>query len=125
MNPDSAKTDAIAGRRIQKIRWAGIGFAALSFVYVVLAWVFMPSFFPGFPKAVVWPLVLLLILYCTKKILAGNDSWIKTLAVLSALRIAGSTSLILGGDYLPVVPYFLPCFILMFYLLGRAAWNWP
>ncbi|GJL77127.1 MAG: hypothetical protein NPINA01_01160 [Nitrospinaceae bacterium] len=97
----------------------------LSSVYVLLAWNFMPPFVPEFPKAIFWPLVLVLILFLTKQILDRRLAWIKTLAVLSGLRFIGSLSLIIGGDYLPVVPYFLPCFILTFYLLGRAGWDWP
>ena len=32
--------------------------------------------------------------------------------------------LIIRGDVFPAVPYLLPCLILSFYLLGRAAWDW-
>jgi hypothetical protein len=110
---------------LKKYQVAGYGFLGLSSVYVALAWGFMPPFVPGFPKAIFWPLVLVLILFLTKQILNQRNGWVKTLAVLSALRFIGSSALILGGDYLPVVPYFLPCFILSFYLLGRAGWDWP
>lgn len=125
MNLDIAKTNEITGQRLKKYRLAGYGFLGLNFVYVALAWGFMPPFFPEFPKEIFWPLVLVLILFLTKQILDQRILWVKTLAVLSGLRFVASSGLILGGDYLPVVPYFLPCFFLTFYLLGRACWNWP
>lgn len=114
---------ADAGRR--KYRVAGYGFLGLNSLYIALAWRFMPPFVPGFPKEIFWPLVLVLILFLTKKILDQQTTWVKILTILTGLRFIGSSGLVLGGDYLPVVPYFLPCFFIAFYLLGRAGWNWP
>jgi len=125
MNLDIADKKSITGKRTKKFQVAGYGFLGLNVIYIALAWGFMPPFFPEFPKAIFWPLVLLLILFLTKQILDQRILWVKTLAVLYGLRFLVSCGLILGGDYLPVVPYFLPCFILTFYLLGRAGWNWP
>jgi len=119
------ESDNIADARPMKCQVAGYGFLGLNSIYIALAWGFMPPFVPGFPKAIFWPLILVLILFLTKKILSRKTTWIKTLAVLSGLRFIASSSLILSGDFLPVVPYFLPCFLVMFYLLGRAGWNWP
>jgi hypothetical protein len=104
---------------------AGYGFLGFNSIYIALAWGFMPPFVPGFPKEIFWPLILVLILFLTKKILNQKTSWVKTLAILSGFRFIASSGLVFSGDYLPVVPYFLPCFILTFYLLGRAGWNWP
>ena len=125
MDLDIEATKKITDLKYQKYRVAGYGFLGLNSVYIALAWGFMPPFVPGFPKEIFWPLVLVLILFLTKKILNQQTTWVKTLAMLTGLRIIASSSLILRGDYLPVVPYFLPCFILTFYLLGRAGWNWP
>ncbi|MCH8311825.1 MAG: hypothetical protein IID17_02430 [Nitrospinae bacterium] len=125
MDLDIDATKKIADLKYQKYRVAGYGFLGLNSVYIALAWGFMPPFVPGFPKEIFWPLVLVLILLLTKKILNRQATWVKTLAILTGLRFVASSSLILRGDYLPVVPYFLPCFILTFYLLGRAGWNWP
>ncbi|MDA0690724.1 MAG: hypothetical protein O3A78_05160 [Nitrospinae bacterium] len=125
MDLEIAETNSITNKRLKKFQVAGYGFLGLSSIYIALAWGFMPPFFPEFPKAIFWPLVLALVLFLTKQVLNQRIRWVKTLAVLSGLRFLGSTGLILGGDYLPVVPYFLPCFILSFYLLGRAGWNWP
>ena len=122
-NIEETKTDENV--RDRKYRVAGYGFLGLNSVYIALAWGFMPPFVPGFHKEIFWPLVLVLILFLTKKILNRKTTWVKTLAILSGLRFILSSSLILEGDYLPVVPFFLPCFILTFYLLGRAGWNWP
>ncbi len=115
----------ITDAKLRKYQVAGVGFLGLNAIYIALAWGFMPPFVPGFPKAIFWPLVLLLILFLTKKILDRKTTWIKTLAILSGFRFIASSSLILSGDHLPVVPYFLPCFLVAFYLLGRAGWNWP
>jgi hypothetical protein len=125
MDLDIAETKNITDKRSKKFQVAGYGFLGLSVIYIALAWGFMPPFFPEFPKALFWPLVFALVLFLTRQVLNRRVGWVKTLAVLSGLRFIGSSGLILGGDYLPVVPYFLPCFILSFYLLGRAAWNWP
>ena len=125
MGLDTEETNKIADLRNRKYQVAGYGFFGLNSVYIALAWGFMPPFVPGFPQEIFWPLVLVLILFLTKKILNQQTTWVKTLAMLTGLRIIASSSLILRGDYLPVVPYFLPCFILTFYLLGRAGWNWP
>ena len=122
---DIEATKKIIDARRGKYRLAGYGFLGLNSIYIALAWGFMPPFVPGFPKAVFWPLVLVLILFLTKKILNRKTTWVKTLTVVSGFRFLASASLILSGDHLPVVPYFLPCFILTFYLLGRAGWNWP
>ena len=125
MNQGIEATQKLADLRNRKYRIAGYGFLGLNSVYIALAWGFMPPFVPGFPKEIFWPLVLVLILLLTKKILDRKATWVKTLAILTALRFVTSSSLVLKGDYLPVVPYFLPCFILTFYLLGRVEWNWP
>jgi hypothetical protein len=117
--------EKIADVDTKKYQIAGYGFLGLNSIYIALAWGFMPPFVPGFPKALFWPLVLVLILFLTKKILDRKIVWIKTLAVLSGFRFLASSGLVLSGDYLPVVPYFLPCFLIAFYLLGRAGWNWP
>ncbi|VAX33192.1 hypothetical protein MNBD_NITROSPINAE05-258 [hydrothermal vent metagenome] len=109
----------------KKYQIAGYGFLGLNSIYVALAWGFMPPFMPEFPKAVFWPLVLVLILLLTKQIMDRKTTWVKTLAVMSGFRFLASSGLVLSGDYLPVVPYFLPCFLIAFYLLGRAGWNWP
>ncbi len=125
MDLDVEATNQIADARFRKFRVAGYGFLGLNSVYIGLAWGFMPPFVPGFPKWVFWPLVLILILFLTKQILDRKTTWVKTLTILSGLRFIASSGLILRGDFLPVVPYFLPCFIITFYLLGRAGWNWP
>ena len=125
MNLDIEVTKKITDARRGKYQVAGVGFLGLNSIYIALAWGFMPPFVPGFPKAIFWPLVLLLILLLTKKILDRKTTWVKSLAILSGFRFIASSSLILSGDHLPVVPYFLPCFLVAFYLLGRAGWNWP
>jgi hypothetical protein len=125
MNLNIEEPKKIADVSTKKYQIAGYGFLGLNSIYIALAWGFMPPFVPGFPKAVFWPLVLVLILFLTKKILDRKTAWIKTLAMLSVFRFLASSGLILSGDYLPVVPYFLPCFLIAFYLLGRAGWNWP
>lgn len=125
MASDIKETNKTEGERHKKYQVAGYGFLGLNSLYIALAWGFMPPFVPGFPKWAFWPLVLVLILFFTIQILNRKATWVKTLAIFSGFRFMASSSLILGGDYLPVVPYFLPCFILTFYLLGRAGWNWP
>jgi len=125
MDLDTEATKKITDARSNKYLVAGVGFLGLNSIYIALAWGFMPPFVPGFPKAAFWPLILVLILFLTKKILDQKTAWVKTLAILSAFRFLASSSLVLSGDHLPVVPYFLPCFVIAFYLLGRAGWNWP
>lgn len=125
MDLGTEATKKITDAHSTKYQVAGVGFLGLNSIYIALAWGFMPPFVPGFPKWIFWPLVLVLILLLTKKILNRKTAWVKTLAILSGFRFLASSSLVLSGDHLPVVPYFLPCFIIAFYLLGRAGWNWP
>ena len=47
------------------------------------------------------------------------------LAVIYAGRSGNAIYFLLGDNIFPAVPYFLPCLLIIFSLLGRAGWDWP
>ena len=58
-----------------------------------------------------------------------DSSWKKIISSSIGIHIWGKDDFfsifLVGGDAYPAVPYLLPCVVLTFYLLGRAAWDWP
>ena len=68
---------------------------------------------------------LVLVLILTPLILRGKKTLVQVLALIYGGRVIFSIYSLLGGDAFPAVPYLLPCVIFTFYLLGRAAWDWP
>ena len=55
----------------------------------------------------------------------GRKRLVQVLAILYAARSLFSAYSMVSGETFAAVPYLLPCLVLSFYLLGRAAWNWP
>lgn len=126
MNPESGKSKG-AFQQIwhNKYQAAAYGFFGLNLVYAGLAWEFMPPFMKSFPKEIFWTGFMLLILLLTVFIYKGKKRLVQILAVIYALRSVGAGALLITGKSIPGVPYFLPCLILAFYILGRAGWEWP
>ena len=112
---------------LKKYRLAGISFLVLNVLYVIIAWWKMPPVDLAMSKVVYGGFImfLVLVLILTPLILRGKKILVQVLTFIYGWRAVFSIYSLIGGDVFPAVPYLLPCVILTFYLLGRAAWDWP
>ena len=111
---------------LKKYRLAGFGFMILNLLYLVIAWWKLPPVDLAMSKVVYGGFLALiaLILLLTPLIFRGNKMLVQVLTFVYGGRAAFSIYFLISGDVFPAVPYLLPCVILTFYLLGRAAWGW-
>ena len=111
----------------KRYRLAGFSFFVLSVLYVLVVFWKLPPVDPAMNKVVYGGLFfyIFLILILTPLILRGKRLLVQILTVIYGGRAVYSIYSLIGGGMFPAVPYLLPCVILTFYLLGRAAWNWP
>jgi uncharacterized membrane protein YwzB len=112
---------------LKKYRLAGISFLVLNVLYIIIAWWKMPPVDLAMSKVVYGGFVVffILVLILIPLILRGKRLLVQVLAFIYGGRIIFSLYFLIGGDAYPAVPYLLPCVVLTFYLLGRAAWDWP
>jgi hypothetical protein len=111
---------------LKKYRLAGFGFLVLNILYIIVAWWKLPPLDLAMSKIVYvsFFVFIAIVLIVTPFILNGGKTLVKVLAFMYGGRVAFSIYTLIGGDAFPAVPYLLPCVMLTFYLLGRAAWNW-
>ena len=112
---------------LKKYQLAGISFLFLNVLYIIIAWWKMPPVDLAMSKVVYGGFVVffILVLILTPLILRGKRLLVQVLAFIYGGRMFFSLYFLIGGDAYPAVPYLLPCVVLTFYLLGRAAWDWP
>ena len=112
---------------LKKYRLAGISFLVLNVLYIIIAWWKMPPVDLAMSKVVYGGFVVffILVLILIPLILRGKRLLVQVLAFIYGGRMFFSLYFLIGGDAYPAVPYLLPCVVLTFYLLGRAAWDWP
>ena len=112
---------------LKKYRLAGISFLVLNVLYSIIAWWKMPPVDLAMSKVVYGGFImfLVLVLILTPLILRGKKTLVQVLALIYGGRVIFSIYSLIGGDVFPAVTYLLPCVIFTFYLLGRAAWDWP
>ena len=112
---------------LKKYRLAGISFLVLNVLYIIIAWWKMPPVDLAMSKVVYGGFVVffILVLILIPLILRGKRLLVQVLAFIYGGRMIFSLYFLVGGDAYPAVPYLLPCVVLTFYLLGRAAWDWP
>ena len=112
---------------LKKYRLAGISFLVLNVLYIIIAWWKMPPVDLAMSKVVYGGFVVffILVLILIPLILRGKRLLVQVLAVIYGGRMVFSLYFLIGGDAYPAVSYLLPCVVLTFYLLGRAAWDWP
>ena len=112
---------------LKKYRLAGISFLVLNVLYIIIAWWKMPPVDLVMSKVVYGGFVVffILVLILIPLILRGKRLLVQVLAFIYGGRMIFSLYFLVGGDAYPAVPYLLPCVVLTFYLLGRAAWDWP
>jgi|TARA_B100001964_G_scaffold181856_1_gene201177 uncharacterized membrane protein YwzB len=122
-----SETTELVAPNLKKYQLAGIGFLVLNVLYIVIAWWKMPPVDLAMSKVVYGGFVVffILVLIFIPLILRGKKLLVQILAFIYGGRIIFSLYFLIGGDAYPAVPYLLPCVVLTFYLLGRAAWGWP
>ncbi len=110
---------------MKKYRQAGFAFLGLSVVYLTVAMAFVPSF--HWDAAAIGSLAFVVALMAVLAffIYRGKKLLVKILAVIYAGRSIFAVYSVIAGKAFPAVPYLIPCLLLTFYLLGRAAWDWP
>ena len=112
---------------LKKYRLAGISFLVLNVLYIIIAWWKMPPVDLAMSKVVYGGFVVffILVLILIPLILRGKRLLVQVLAFIYGGRMIFSLYFLIGGGAYPAVPYLLPCVVFTFYLLGRAAWDWP
>ena len=122
-----SETTELVELNFKKYQLAGISFLVLNVLYIIIAWWKMPPVDIAMSKAVYGGFVVLfiLVLILIPLILRGKRLLVQVLAFIYGGRMIFSLYFLVGGDAYPAVPYLLPCVVLTFYLLGRAAWDWP
>ena len=127
MNKDFSEAIEKVDRDLKKYRLAAVSFLVLNVVYIIIAWWKMPPVDLEMSRLVYGVLIFILILFLvlTPMIYRGKKLLVKALTFIYGGRAVFSIYSLIGGGVFPAVPYLLPCVILIFYLLGRAAWDWP
>ena len=122
-----SETTELVELNLKKYQLAGISFLVLNVLYIIIAWWKMPPVDIAMSKAIYGGFVVLfiLVLILIPLILRGKRLLVQVLAFIYGGRMIFSLYFLVGGDAYPAVPYLLPCVVLTFYLLGRAAWDWP
>jgi hypothetical protein len=127
MNKDLPEAIEAIQPNLKKYRLAGISFLVLNVVYIIIAWWKMPPVDLAMSKLVYGGFFVFFIvsLIFTPFILRGKKILVRILVLIYGGRAVFSIYSLINGGVFPAVPYLLPCLILTFYLLGRAAWDWP
>ena len=109
----------------RRFKHAGYGFLFLNLIYLALAIFFIPPFNIGLTTLLSLLAFVLLLGVLTYYLLQEKKLLAQVLAFIYGARSVFTAYSFFAGDTFQAVPYFLPCLFITFYLLGRAAWNWP
>jgi len=122
-----SETTELVESNLKKYQLAGGSFLVFNVLYIIIAWWKMPPVDLAMSKMVSGGFVVffIFVLILTPLILRGKRLLVQILAFIYGGRMIFSLYLLIGGDAYPAVPYLLACVVLTFYLLGRAAWDWP
>ena len=122
-----SETTELVELNLKKYQLAGISFLVLNVLYIIIAWWKMPPVDLAMSKVVYGGLVIffILVLILIPLILRGKRLLVQVLAFIYGGRMIFSLYFLIGGEVYPAVPYLFPCVVFTFYLLGRAAWDWP
>ena len=126
-NPaDSIDIDyAKISNRSRKFRQAGYGFFVLNLIYLGVAMFFIPPFNLGLTALLSLAAFILLLGLLTYYLLKEKKRLAQILAIIYGARSGFTAYSLITGETFQAVPFFLPCLIITFYLLGRAGWDWP
>ena len=118
---DSKQNSGRAG----KFKQAGYGFLIMNLIYLVVVVKFIPALNFDMSALLSFLAYVLFMGLLTYYLLQEKKPLTKILAVIYAGRSGNAIYFLLGDNIFPAVPYFLPCLLITFYLLGRAGWDWP
>ena len=119
------KDYAKISNRSRKFKQAGYGFLILNLIYLGVAMIFIPPFNLGLTALLSLAAFILLLGLFTYYLLKEKKRLAQVLAIIYAARSGFTAYSLITGDTFQAVPFFLPCLIITFYLLGRAGWDWP
>ena len=122
-NEDSQSTETL-DLVARKFTQAGYGFLGLNLTYLLIAMFFIPPFNLGLSAVLSLVAFLLLLGVLTYYLLKGKKRLAQVLAIVYGARSIFSVYSLTDVSTFQAVPYLLPCLLIMFYLLGRAGWNW-
>jgi hypothetical protein len=111
--------------RTRKFKQAGYGFLTMNLIYLVIVVQFIPALNFDMPALLSFLAYVLFMGLLTYYLLHEKKLLTQILAVIYAGRSGNAIYFLLGDNIFPAVPYFLPCLLITFYLLGRAGWDWP
>ena len=112
-------------KRSRKFRQAGYGFFVLNLIYLGVAMFFIPPFNLGLTALLSLAAFILLLGLLTYYLLKEKKRLAQILAIIYGARSGFTAYSLITGETFQAVPFFLPCLIITFYLLGRAGWDWP
>ena len=118
---DTTKTSG----RARKFKQAGYGFLIMNLIYLVIVVKFIPALNFDMSALLSFLAYVLFMGLLTYYLLQEKKLLTQILAVIYAGRSGNAIYFLLGDNIFPAVPYFLPCLLITFYLLGRAGWDWP
>ncbi|MBT5550425.1 MAG: hypothetical protein HOJ79_08085 [Nitrospina sp.] len=125
MENENSQTTETLDHRARKFVHAGYGFLGLNIVYLAIAMYFIPSFNLGLTAILSLVAFVLLLGVLTYYLLQGKKRLAQVLAIIYGLRSGFTAYSLTDVSTFQAVPFFLPCLLLTFYLLGRAGWDWP
>jgi hypothetical protein len=111
--------------RARKFKQAGYGFLIMNLIYLVIVVQFIPALNFDMSALLSFLAYVLFMGLLTYYLLKKQKLLTQILAVIYAGRSGNAIYFLLGDNIFPAVPYFLPCLLITFYLLGRAGWDWP
>jgi hypothetical protein len=111
--------------RAWKFKQAGYGFLIMNLIYLGVVLKFIPAINFDMSALLSFLAYVLFMGLLTYYLLQGEKFLTQILAVIYAARSGNAIYFLLGDNIFPAVPYFLPCLLITFYLLGRAGWDWP
>jgi hypothetical protein len=111
--------------RARKFKQAGYGFLIMNLIYLVIVVQFIPALNFDMSALLSFLAYVLFMGLLTYYLLQKKKLLTQILAVIYAGRSGNAIYFLLGDNIFPAVPYFLPCLLITFYLLGRAGWDWP
>lgn len=121
-----SKSESAEADDLTKYRQAAYGFLALNLIYIVIFFVFLPPFNIELAKAAAYSISFVVLFgVLAFFVYKGYRKLAIVLAIIYGLRSAFSIYTLAAGEAFAAVPFVLPCLLLTFYLLGRAAWKWP
>ena len=119
--PDYAKSSG----RARKFKQAGYGFLMMNLIYLVVVVTFIPALNFDVSAVLSFMAYALLLAFLTYYLLQEKKLLTQILALIYAGRSGNAIYFLLGDNIFPAVPFFLPCLLITFYMLGRAGWDWP